>query len=56
MRLNAPKKIWWMVSLVLGVLAVAAEWLKIPFVVTYQFWFMAVAWLLLVLSTWLKGM
>ena len=56
MRLNAPKKIWWMVSLILGVLGVVAHFVVIPFVTVNLFWFLAVAWLLLVLSTWLKGM
>ena len=56
MRLNAPKKIWWTVSLILGVLGVVGYFVAIPIVTANLFWFLAIAWLLLLLSTFLKGM
>lgn len=56
MRLNAPKKITWVVALILGIIGVLAHFFKLPPVVDqYEFWFLGVGWLLLVLSTWLKG-
>ncbi len=56
MKLNAPTKPVWVISLVLGVLSLLAYFVAIPFVSVYLFWFMAVAWLVLVLATRLKGL
>lgn len=56
MRLNAPKKIIWVLSLILAVLSIVATFVVIPFVSLYAFWVMGVAWLLLFLATYLKGM
>ncbi len=56
MRLNAPKQIWWTVSLILGVLGVLGHFVVISVVTANLFWFLAVAWLLLILATFLKGM
>jgi hypothetical protein len=55
MKLNAPKKIVWLISLILAVLGIVGHFVTIPVVTVYQFWFLAVAWLLLFLSTYLKG-
>lgn len=55
MRLNAPKKITWIIAVVLGVLGVLASFVTIPFVSTYAFWFVTVAFVLLALATYLKG-
>jgi hypothetical protein len=55
MKLNAPKKITWIVSLILGLLSLLSYFVAIPFVTVNLFWFMGVAWLLLILSTFLKG-
>ena len=56
MKLNAPKKIVWLISLILAVLAiVAVVAVVIPFVTVNAFWLMAVAWLLLFLGAYLKG-
>ncbi len=54
MRLNAPTKIVWIASLILGLLSLLSYFLAIPFVRPNMYWFMGVAWLLLVLSTFLK--
>ena len=54
MKLNAPTKIVWIVSLVLGLLSLLSYFVAIPFVTINMYWFMGVAWLLLVLSTFLK--
>lgn len=55
MRLNAPKKIVWMISLILAVVSIVGMFVVIPFVTVYAFWIMGVAWLLLFLGSWLKG-
>ncbi len=55
MKLNAPKKVTWWVAVVLGVLGIIASFVSIPFVSGFAFWFVAVAFILLALATYLKG-
>jgi len=55
MRLNAPKKMVWMISIILAVVGIIGFFITIPFVTAYAFWFVAVGWLLLFLGTALKG-
>lgn len=55
MRLNAPKKIVWFISLILAVLGIVATFITIPFVSTYAIWVVALGWLLLFLGNILKG-
>ena len=57
MRLNAPKKIVWIISLILAVVSIISYFVTIPVIqgaVTY--WIMCAAWLLLFLATKLKGL
>ena len=57
MRLNAPKKIVWYLSLLLAVISIIGFFVTIPIVTgTVVYWVMAVAWLLLFLATFVKGM
>lgn len=56
MKLNAPTQNFWWVSVIVGVLGVLAQFITIPFITAYAFWFVTVALVLLVLSTVLKGM
>ena len=56
MKVNAPTKNIWLVSVVIGVLALIATFVSIPVVSAYAFWFMTAAFVLLALSTVLKGM
>ncbi|HSQ34400.1 MAG TPA: hypothetical protein VLQ89_00260 [Candidatus Binatia bacterium] len=55
MRLNAPNKISWIISLILGLLSLAAYFVAIPFVTANLFWFMGAGWLLLIVATFMKG-
>ena len=55
MRLNAPKKVVWLLSLILAILSIVAFFVVIPVVSGITFWVMVAAWLLLFLSTYLKG-
>ena len=56
MRLNAPKKNIWWISVILGVLGVLGAVVTIPFISAYAFWLVTVGFILLALSTVLKGM
>ena len=55
MRLNAPKKWVWWLSVLLAVVSVVGYFVTIPFVTVYGFWILGVGWLLLFLGTLLKG-
>lgn len=55
MRLNAPKKIVWLISLIIAVISIISVFVTIPFITVNAFWIMGVAWLLLFLATFLKG-
>jgi polyferredoxin len=55
MRLNAPKKGVWFLSLILAILSIVAYFVVIPVVSGITFWVMVAAWLLLFLATYLKG-
>lgn len=56
MRLNAPTKNFWWISVILAILSVLARIIVIPFVTVNAFWFLLVGFVLLCLSTVLKGM
>jgi len=53
---NAPKKITYIISLVLGILGILGSIVSIPFVSAYAIWFLGIAWLLLILGCYVKGM
>jgi len=53
MKLSAPKKIVWLISLVLAVLGVVFSFAGI--LTDYNFWIVVVAYVLLFLGTVLKG-
>lgn len=55
MKLSPPTQPVWIVAVVLGILGIVATLVAIPYLSDYSFWVMAVAWLVLVLSTMLKG-
>jgi len=56
MKLNAPTKRWWWISVILTVIGFIGYFVAIPFVSVYAFWFVVVGFVLLALSTVLKGM
>jgi len=55
MRLNPPKKIVFLLSLILAILAVVGHFVVIPFVTLYQFWILLAAWVLLAAGNYFKG-
>ena len=57
MKLNAPKMITWVISLVLGALGfIALLGVNIPFVAMYACWIILVGLVLLLLGNMLKGL
>lgn len=48
--MSAPNGLMFLISLILGGLAVASRFMPIQFVSTHQFWFLAGAWGLLVFA------
>jgi predicted membrane metal-binding protein len=56
MKLNAPKKIVWIISLILGLLGLLFTIVTVPFLSSISFLLLAVGWLLLILATYLKGL
>ena len=56
MKLNAPTKIVWIIALILGLLGIIAALVTVPILSGISFWLVVIAWLLLILSTYLKGL
>ena len=56
MRLNAPTKIIFLVSLVLVALALISRFTPIPYVTQYQFWVALIGYLVLVAGVTMKGL
>ena len=54
MKLNAPKFLWWVISLVLGVVGLVCFF--IPAVATFAFWIVLVGLALLLVATAVTGM
>jgi predicted membrane channel-forming protein YqfA (hemolysin III family) len=53
---NAPKRVTFWISLVLGLLGVIGSIVPIPFVSTIAPWVLALGWLLLTLGCFVKGL
>jgi hypothetical protein len=56
MKLSAPNRVSWIISLILGLLSLLSYFSVVPFVTAHLFWFMAAGWLLLLLATVMKGL
>ena len=56
MKLNAPKKITWIISLILGIIGALGVFITIPFISGIAFWIEVVALALLLLATAMKGL
>ena len=56
MRLNAPKQVTWLVSVVLVVVGVVAEFVDLAVVTENNFWIVTIGAVLLALATYLKGL
>jgi hypothetical protein len=56
MKLNAPKKLTWWIAVIVGVIGIVAHLVTIPVVSWFAFWLVVVAFVLLALATYLKGL
>jgi hypothetical protein len=56
MRLSAPKQVTWWIALVVGIVGVLARLVIIPVLSGYAFWLVVVAFVLLILATFLEGL
>jgi hypothetical protein len=56
MKLSAPQKTTWWIAVILGVLGIVGTFVAIPVVSTYTFLLVAVAFVLLALATYFKGL
>ena len=56
MKLNAPKNITWYIAVVVGVLGILGNLITIPVISGFAFWLVAIAFVLLALATFLKGL
>lgn len=57
MKLSAPKTVVWVIALIVGGLGILAGLgVAIPVVSAHAFWFVVVAFVLLLLATLLKGL
>jgi len=56
MKLSAPKKTTWWFAVVVGAIGIVANFVAIPFFSAYAFWLVVIGFVLLALSTYLKGL
>lgn len=56
MKLSAPQQITWWIALIVGVVGIIAHLVAIPVLSGLAFWLVAVAFVLLILATFLKGL
>lgn len=55
MKLSAPKVGTFLLALILAGLGIVSKFVPIPFVASYNFWFVAAGYILLLLGSFLKG-
>lgn len=56
MKLNQPKVVTWWIAVILGALGVLAEFVSIPFITDFSFWFVVAGLALLALATVIKDL
>jgi hypothetical protein len=56
MNLSAPKQIWWIISVVVGVVGILAQVVPIGALAGYAFWMVSIGFILLALATVVKGL
>ncbi len=56
MKTNAPKSVVWLIAVIIGVLGILGALVSIPIVSAYAFWLVTIGFIVLALSTVLKGM
>lgn len=56
MNLSAPQNITWWIAVVIGVLGILAHLITLPVLTALSFWMVAVAFVLLAVATYVKGL
>ncbi|MCG9876128.1 MAG: hypothetical protein MH321_15230 [Leptospiraceae bacterium] len=56
MKLNAPKKMTWMIAVVLGVVGIIASFVAIPVVSAYAGYLVMAGFAILAIATFVKGL
>ena len=56
MELSAPKQVTWWIAVILGVLGILGHFAKLPYVTVYDFWFLAIGFVLLAIATLVEGL
>lgn len=56
MKLNAPTQLVWIIALVVGIVGILAGLITIPVLSGFALWIVVIAWLILIVSTAMKGM
>ncbi|MBN1894707.1 hypothetical protein JW906_09435 [bacterium] len=56
MKLSAPKQNTWWIALIVAVVGIVARFVAIPVLTTWSFWIVVIAFVLLLLSTFVKGL
>lgn len=54
--MNAPRKVTYLIALIIGVLGIVASFVSIPFVSAYAFWFVVVGYVILLVACLIKGL
>jgi len=55
MKLSAPKKSTWLISMIIAIVGLVSALVAIPFVSPIAFWLVSMAYIVLFLGTMLKG-
>jgi purine-cytosine permease-like protein len=55
MKPSAPKKILWVIALIVGILGIIAHFIHIEYITEYNFWLVLIGYVILVLGTSFKG-
>jgi len=56
MKLSAPKKVVWIIAVILGVLGIVGHFVSVTILTANAFWLVGIAFILLALATYIKGL
>jgi len=56
MKLNAPKKLTWLIAVILGAAGLLGSFVAIPVLSAYAFWLVFAGLVLLALASFVKGL
>lgn len=56
MKLSAPTQMVWYIALIVGIVGVIASLVSIPVLSGFAFWLVVIAWVILLVSTAMKGL